>query len=315
MLGETWREIRGTIIEMFQNQEEERILKKRQTQYINDIVEGKFLELLISDTKIAQIIVQWCDKEENPVKFFLQCLSKMGVETPIKLGCVTENLQSYSFVMKEKKQGKVRILYISKAPKEFLTLEILLAEKVHYNVRQPSFKIIDSNKYKTIFEIEEGKYSVQYCREEIIKIYVGNDITIRLKGVDWKQEENLYKKTKDLIEDFRNLDENLAPHTYYTAVKEKIVKHYALENVEITLSMKFLSIATRDGKIVDYKDSIKGITIKNYNKWYYKEYCTEKEKVVFENSKVEIEGVETNRIQKVVDTAEKAIKEVESLKY
>ena len=118
-----------------------------------------------------------------------------------------------------------------------------------------------------------------------------------------------------MIAEINSLDKSLEPYPYYVEAKKIIASYYNLENVEITLTMKHFYMITQDGKLVGYKDAIKGITIKNYNKWSCKEYFTGKEKVVFENDKIKIEGITSSKIQEFVNTAEKAIQEIEKLQY
>ena len=150
----------------------------------------------------------------------------------------------------------------------------------------------------------------------MIRISLESDISIFLSGFYWNREENLYEKAKNLIKDLNMIHEDSDPYEYYTKAKANIAKYYNLKGVGIELLIKFWSIKTQDGEIISYKDSIKGITIqRGKDEWSRKEYRTGKVVVAWEGSKFECEGVPNEDIQKYVNIAEKAIEEVEKLKY
>lgn len=290
----------------FTTKKEAKIQRERQKHYIENIMSGK-TSLEISNPKIAEIIVKWCDDEKNPVYFFISCLEKMGLGALIKFGELSEHLPDcYYIPITEIKSGDVDILSlrISRMPKEFLKLELSSSKKVEYNIQNQ--KLI----------IRESDFKIEYCETERIQIFVGNDILISLTGYDWSIQENLYDSAKRLIKDLRNLKRNLQPYSYYIESKAKIAQYYNLENVQIDFSTKTFSITSQDGKLISYKDPA-GITINNfgYKGWIYKEYRKKNVRLSWGNNTFKCEGIPNKDIQKYVDIAEKAIEAIENLEF
>lgn len=297
--------LKGSIKEFFTTKKEAKIQRERQKHYIENIMSGK-TSLDISNPKIAEIIVKWCDDEENPVHFFISCLEKMGLGALIKFGELSEHLRDcYYIPITEIESGDdedILFLRISRMPKEFL--QIGPNKKVEYNIQNK--KLI----------IQELDFKIEYCETERVQIFVGNDILIILTGYDWSIQENLYDSAKKLIKDLRNLKTNLQPYSYYIESKAKIAQYYNLENVQINFSTKTFSITSQDGKLISYKDPA-GITINNfgYKGWIYKEYRKKNVRLSWGNNTFKCEGIPNKDIQQYVDIAEKAIEAIENLEF
>lgn len=315
MLNESLRIMKGTIVEAIQDYKEKKLLEERQKQYVKDIVDGKFPELIVKSEETAEIIVKWCAKETNPVEFFLKQLEIVGVMSPVNIVEVSEESKYYSLIVKENGKQKLCGLHLSKNPKDYLVKEIILNEKVCYIAKNISYSVL--GEINSILTIEKADIKLDYCKGEKIRILIENEVEIELNNLDWQNQPQLklYPKAIALIEELKKLDKNMEPYFYYKEVKKKIARFFELKNVEINFSMKYFSLSTKDGKIVDYNNSIEGIVIKNYNKWSYKKYCTEKGQVIFEYGKIKIEGVKISEIQEVIESAEEAIKKVEELEY
>jgi len=292
---------KGGLKDFIQSSNENEMRKKQNIEYI---LFDKTL-IYIKDYEIAKIIVEWCKDEEEPAQFFLKCLEKMGIEVPVKIVHLSVMEDYYSFIIAEMAKQKIWQLKISKIPKAFLKLEIMFSEKIKGVFKCNYFEL----------SIKEEKVKIKYCNEKTIIISIGKDIHITLTGINWEEKEKLYDISKKLIKDLKMINESLEPYKFYTKSKEKIEYYYDLKNVEIELIMKRFSVVTKNGKIISYCDYKKGITIKNYDKWEYKEYQTETVRLLWECGRFKCSGIPNKDIQKYVDMVEKMIKEIESLKF
>ena len=317
MLGEKIKIIRGTIKEFMKEGKEKKNLEERQEQYIKNIVEGCFSNLIVREDKIAEIIVKWCDKEKNPVEFFLKQLLVLGIEAPVELANIVEAKERYSFVLKENNNDKLWILHLSKIPKEYMIKEVKIDEKTFYSLKKIPYKVLGEDIYEIIFQINKENIDFRYCKGNQIKISIGKRAEIIIDRIGWSSYDllELYPKAMNLINEIILLDTNLNPYNYYMAIKQIIQKYYDLKGAQLIFKMPLFTISSIDGKLVDFEDTNKGITIRNYNDWYQKEYNNNKGKVVFEKDRIKIIGARNKQVQELIDIAEKAIKEVESLEY
>lgn len=295
-----------------------KIRKERMKEYIKDITDGKFSKLYVSDAKIAEIIIRWCEEEENPTEFFLRCLSIMGVHRHIAITDVSESENEYSFILREKQ--KEMTLFVSKTPKEYLGLGTTNDKKICYYVSREKgrYKILNYNFLVPVLIIGEEKITIEYCLDKTIKILVGKYINIVLSGYEWNMDKSLYFRAKSMIKDLKKIDEVFTdPYLYYCEIKGKIDKYFKLQGVKLELSKDEFSMTTENGKLIEYIEPALGIIIKNYyNKGYfYKEYRSDGIHVEWKDGYIKIPERDYKNIKQYVDIAKGAIEKVEMLEF
>ena len=113
------------MLERFKKKVERKLEEQREqeekSKLTETILNGEFPQIKVEEKEIAEIIVEWCYKEQKPIIYFIECLEAMGIEGISTLKQLKKE-KNVNFVTLKTKDKTWQLL-ISTYPKEYLKLK------------------------------------------------------------------------------------------------------------------------------------------------------------------------------------------------
>lgn len=294
-------------------------------QHMQAIINGEFPQIEVTSSDIAETIMQWSYKQKEPVSFFMTCLSIVGIDGDIILEKLEVRNDEEVFLVKEKKTKKEWKLTLSSNCLEGYLITKKENLEIKYNILGHRHKLHNgmNNIYLTVLEVIhsinlEKWIKIQYCKPKTIIILIhvetGEEISTKIPGIDWTIGPKKWKEALKISEGLSHVSEQEI-YNWYCKIINSISKFYNVDDTDIEVTTDTASLTLRNKELIEYEDSIKGICIKNYTNYTYKEYRRDGIEVVWENDTIKVRTTKEQNIKQYIDIAKKGLEEIENLKF